>query len=185
MTLYGYARVSTKGQKLGVQLDALRDAGCERVFTDKLSGAKRARPGLTELLGVIGEGDTLVVHRLDRLARSTIDLLNIAVRLNEVGADLRSLSDPWADTTTPQGRLILSIMGSLAEFERELILQRSAEGRKRALADGKVMGRPPRMKPSQVAIAREHKDDGKSYRAIEDIMGIPKSVIERELKRVS
>ena len=183
MALYGYARVSTKGQKLAVQVSKLEEAGCVRVFTDKLSGAKRARPGLTELLELIAEGDTLVVHRLDRLARSTIDLLNIAAHLNEVGADLRSLSDPWADTTTPQGRLILSIMGSLAEFERELILQRSAEGRKRALADGKVMGRPPRMKPSQVAIAREHKADGKSYAEIQDLMGIPKPTIQRHLTK--
>lgn len=183
MTLYGYARVSTRGQKLDVQMAKLEEAGCDRVFTDKLSGAKRSRPGLDELLELIGKGDTLLVHRLDRLARSTIDLLNIASHLNEVGADLRSLSDPWADTTTPQGRLILSIMGSLAEFERELILQRSAEGRKRAIADGKVMGRPRRMKPSQIAVAREHKADGKSYAAIEDLMGIPRATIQRELAR--
>ena len=171
MALYGYARVSTKAQKLDVQLDKLGEAGCDRIFSDVLSGAKRTRPGLDELLGVIGEGDTLVVHRLDRLARSTIDLLNIASHLNDVGANLRSLSDPWADTTTPQGRLILSIMGSLAEFERELIRQRSADGRARALADGKVMGRPRRMKPSQVKAARQlQHDEGLSYAAISDRM---------------
>ena len=111
MTIYGYARVSTDGQTLDSQDEALKAAGCENIFREKVSGARADRPQLQRLLAAIGSGDVLVVTRLDRLARSTRDLLNILDTLAKRGAAFRSLSDQWADTTTPHGRLMLTVLG--------------------------------------------------------------------------
>ena len=149
MTVYGYARVSTDGQTLDAQLEALQAAGCEKVFQEKVSGARADRRQLGRLLAAIGGDDVLIVSRLDRLARSTRDLLNILGTLAERGAAFRSLSDQWADTTTPHGRLMLTVLGGLAEFERELIRARTGEGRQRAKARGQHMGRPPALTPHQ------------------------------------
>src|SRR5262245_12388644 len=123
--LNGYARVSTADQSVDGQIEALRTAGCERIFAEKASGAKSDRPELTKLLKRLGHGDVLVVTRLDRLARSTRDLLNLLAAVAEVGALFKSLSDAWADTTSPHGRLMLAVFGGLAEFERELIKART------------------------------------------------------------
>ena len=114
---YGYARVSTGGQSLESQLSQLTAQGC-RVFAEKISGAESNRPELLRLMQTITFGDVLIVTRLDRLARSTRDLLNIVATLGERGAGLRSLADVWADTTTPHGRLMLTLLGGIAEFER-------------------------------------------------------------------
>lgn len=179
----GYARVSTATQNLQAQIDRLNSEGCSKVFSDKISGAKSARPGLASAMDALGKNDVLMVVRLDRLARSLNDLIKIGERLNEIGALLNALEDPWADTTTPQGRMILGIFGSLAEFERELILQRSKEGRERARLNGVIPGRPSTMKASQIARARSYRDDGYSLRKIADEMGIPKSTIERNLRK--
>src|ERR1700728_1601205 len=135
MTTCGYARVSTDGQTLDAQLEALRAAGCEKIFREKVSGARADRTELMKLLAMIEAGDVLIVSRLDRLARSTRDLLNIINALDKRGATFRSLGDQWADTTTPHGRLILTVLGRLAEFERELIRARTGEGRARAAAN--------------------------------------------------
>ena len=134
MTIYGYARVSTNGQDLAAQEAELMAAGCAKVFKEKVSGAKTDRAELAKLLGKTESGDVLVVTRLDRLARSTRDLLNVIAALTERGAGFKSLKDTWADTTSPHGRLMLTILGGLAEFERELIRVRTGEGRKRAKA---------------------------------------------------
>ena len=149
MTHYGYARVSTDGQTLDAQLEVLKAAGCEKVFREKVSGARADRRQLGLLLAGIGSGDVLMVSRLDRLARSTRDLLNILGTLTERGADFQSLGDPWVDTTTSHGRLILTVLGGLAEFERDLIRARTGEGRARAKARGQHMGRPPALTPHQ------------------------------------
>ncbi len=151
MTLFGYARVSTEGQTLDAQLEALQAAGCEtkNIFREKITGAHADRPQLTKLIDAIGEGDVLMVSRLDRLARSTRDLLNILATLGQRGAAFRSLGDTWADTTTPHGRLMLTVLGGLAEFERELIRLRTGEGRTRAKARGVHMGRPPKLTTAQ------------------------------------
>ena len=151
MTLFGYARVSTDGQTLDCQVEALKAAGCEtkNIFREKITGAHADRPQLTLLLGAIDDGDVLIVSRLDRLARSTRDLLNILDTLAKRGAAFRSLGDAWADTTTPHGRLMLTVLGGLAEFERELIRARTGEGRHRAKARGVHMGRPPKLTPRQ------------------------------------
>jgi len=149
MTIFGYARVSTDGQTLDSQVEALKAFGCEKIFREKISGAKADRPELTKLLATIDSGDKLVVTRLDRLARSTRDLLNIVEAITQRGAAFKSLGDEWADTTTPHGRLMLTVLGGLAEFERELIRARTGEGRARAVARGQHMGRPPKLTPHQ------------------------------------
>src|SRR5262245_32396375 len=142
MTQYGYARVSTSGQTLASQDAQLRNAGCIKIFAEKISGARSDRAELGKLLKRLGPGDVLTVTRLDRLARSTRDLLNILDLIAKAGAGFRSLADAWADTTTPHGRLMLTVLGGLAEFERSLILARTSEGRARAKARGVHMGRP-------------------------------------------
>lgn len=153
MKLVGYARVSTSGQSLDAQLDQLRAAGCDPIFREKVSGARGDRPELAKALNAIGAGDALIVTRLDRLARSTLDLLNILDAASKTGAGFRSLSDAWADTTTPHGRLMLTIVGGLAEFERELIRARTSEGRERAKRDGRRLGRKPKLTAHQRAEA--------------------------------
>ena len=130
--IYGYARVSTDGQTLVAQWEQLKAAGAEKVFEEKASGAKSDRQQLGRLLKALKAGDVVLVTRLDRLARSTRDLLNVLAGIAERGAALRSLADHWADTTTPHGRLMLTVLGGLAEFERELIRARTSEGRARA-----------------------------------------------------
>src|SRR5262249_40254569 len=127
MTIYGYARVSTDAQTLAAQDAQLHAAGCAKIYSEKVSGARTDRVELGKLLKRLDEGDVLVVTRLDRLARSTRDLLNILDRIAKAGAGFRSLADTWADTTTPHGRLMLTILGGLAEFERELIRARTGE----------------------------------------------------------
>ena len=140
--LTGYARVSTDDQDLTLQRAALKEAGCKRVFEEKASGAKRDRPELARMLEQLRDGDVVVVTRLDRLARSTRDLLDIAERLKDGGAGLRSLAEPWADTTSPAGRMVLTVFAGIAEFEKSLIGERTTSGRKAAQARGVRFGRP-------------------------------------------
>jgi DNA invertase Pin-like site-specific DNA recombinase len=149
MVLYGYARVSTNGQDLAAQDSELMAAGCAKVFKEKASGAKADRPELAKLIRRLESGDVLVITRLDRLARSTRDLLNVLAIVAERGAGFKSLRDAWCDTTTPHGRLMLTVLGGLAEFERELIRARTGEGRKRAKARGVKFGRPRKLTPHQ------------------------------------
>src|SRR5262245_10634010 len=132
----GYARVSSDGQDLTAQQEALQAAGCTKVFAEKVSGVVTDRRALARAIGALGPGDTLVVTRLDRLARSTRDLLNTLDAVAKAGAAFKSLGDPWADTTTPHGKLMLTVLGGLAEFERTLIRARCADGIQRAKARG-------------------------------------------------
>jgi DNA invertase Pin-like site-specific DNA recombinase len=149
MPLFGYARVSTRDQNLAAQDAELMAAGCAKVFKEKISGAKTDRPELVKAIGRLEPGDVLVVTRLDRLARSTRDLLNVIAAITERGAGFKSLKDAWADTTSAHGRLMLTVLGGLAEFERELIRARTGEGRKRAKERGVRFGRPRKMTPHQ------------------------------------
>jgi DNA invertase Pin-like site-specific DNA recombinase len=149
MPLFGYARVSTRDQNLAAQDAELRAAGCAKVFKEKISGAKTDRPELVKAIGRLEPGDVLVVTRLDRLARSTRDLLNVIAAIAERGAGFKSLKDAWADTTSAHGRLMLTVLGGLAEFERELIRARTGEGRKRAKERGVRFGRPRKLTPHQ------------------------------------
>ena len=125
MTVYGYARVSTDGQTLAAQDAALHAAGAAKVYSEKASGAKTDRAEFRKVISRLREDDVLMVTRLDRLARSTRDLLNTLDEITKRGAGFKSLADAWADTTTPHGRLMLTVLGGLAEFERELIKART------------------------------------------------------------
>jgi DNA invertase Pin-like site-specific DNA recombinase len=142
MAIYGYARVSTRDQDLAGQIAELQAARCGNIFKEKASGTKTDRPELAKAIRRLEPADVLVVTRLDRLARSTRDLLNILDAVGKAGAGFRSLKDIWADTTTAHGRLMLTVLGGLAKFERELIRARTDDGRKRAKARGVRFGRP-------------------------------------------
>jgi DNA invertase Pin-like site-specific DNA recombinase len=144
----GYARVSTGDQNLEGQCQRLSAAGCEKLFEEKISGARRNRPKLEKLIEHLRKDDILVVTRLDRPARSTSDLLRIAERLTEKSAGLQSLDEPWADTTSPSGRMGMTIFAGIAEFERTLIISRTNDGRVAAKARG-VAFRPKKMRPDQ------------------------------------
>ncbi|MCH8491153.1 MAG: recombinase family protein [Oceanicaulis sp.] len=151
--LIGYARVSTQDQKPQLQLDALKGAGCERIFEEKASGAQRERPALKEAIAFLREGDTLVVWKLDRLARSLRQLIDTIETLKARGIGLRSLTEN-IDTTTSGGRLVFHIFGALAEFERSIIRERTVAGLASARARGRLGGRPRAMAPEDVANAK-------------------------------
>jgi len=156
----GYARVSTDGQSVDAQVKALRAAGAEKVLRETASGARADRAQLRRALDQLDKGDVLMVTRLDRLARSTRDLLNTLATIADKGAGFRSLGDTWADTTTAHGRLMLTVLGGLAEFERELIRARTSEGRERAKAKGVKMGRKPKLTEHQKREAIRRRDHG-------------------------
>jgi DNA invertase Pin-like site-specific DNA recombinase len=179
MTIYGYARVSTDGQTLDAQITALKAAGAEKVFSEKQSGAKTDRAALARVLAVLESEDVLMVTRLDRLARSTRDLLNVLATIAERGAGFRSLADPWADTTTPHGRLMLTVLGGLAEFERSLILARTSEGRTRAMARGVRFGRKPKLTQRHVAEAIRRREAGEALTEIAKTYAVSHSTISR------
>ncbi len=159
-SISGGVRSSTDGQSVGAQVRQLTRAGCKKVFREVASGAKTDRNRVRRAFAQIEAGDVLVVTRLDRLARSTRDLLNTLATITDREAGFRSLGDAWADTTRPHGRLMLTVLGGLAEFERELIRARTSEGRPRAKANGKSLGRPFKMTPHQRREAIERRDRG-------------------------
>jgi DNA invertase Pin-like site-specific DNA recombinase len=179
VTIYGYARVSTNGQSLDSQEGTLKAACCVRIFAEKVSGAVTDRKALAKAIDALGEGDVLTVTRLDRLARSTRDLLNILDAIARKGAGFKSLADAWADTTTPHGRLILTVLGGLAEFERELIRARTADGRDRAKARGINMGRPLKLTPHQQREALERRAHGETLVDIARSFNVSHATISR------
>jgi DNA invertase Pin-like site-specific DNA recombinase len=179
MTIYGYARVSTDGQSLASQDAQLTAAGCAKVYSEKISGARSDRPELAKVLKRLETGDVLVVTRLDRLARSTRDLLNILDAISKAGAGFKSLADTWADTTTAHGRLMLTILGGLAEFERELIKARTGEGRKRAKDKGVTFGRPPVLTVHQRREALERLAAGEAQADVARSYAVSQATISR------
>src|SRR5205085_5755413 len=178
-TVYGYARVSTDGQSLSAQLAELKAATCEKIFQEKISGARSDRKQLAKLMAGLAKGDVLVVTRLDRLARSTRDLLNLLGTIAEKGAGFKSLRDSWADTTTAHGRLMLTVLGGLAEFERELIRARTGEGRKRAKERGVRFGRPPKMTLHQRREAVERLHAGETQADVARTYNVDAATISR------
>jgi DNA invertase Pin-like site-specific DNA recombinase len=158
---YGYARVSTDGQSVAAQVVQLTQAGAAKVFKEKVSGAITHRQQLKRVLDALDEGDVLLVTRLDRLARSTRDLLNTLALIADKKAAFRSLGDTWANTTTAHGRLMLTVLAGLAEFERELIRARTSEGRERAKARGVKLGRKFKLTPHQRKEALARRERGK------------------------
>jgi DNA invertase Pin-like site-specific DNA recombinase len=183
--LTGYARVSTDDQDLRLQRGLLGEAGCRRIFEEKGSGASRDRPELARLLDQIRADDVVVVTRLDRLARSTKDLLDIAEKLNDVGAGLRSLGEPWADTTSPAGRMVLTVFAGIAEFERALIHQRTSSGRVAARARGVRFGRPPKLTAEQIALGVRLVSEGTSVREAAKLLKCHHATLYRALTAAS
>lgn len=175
----GYARVSTKEQTLDTQLARLADAGCELFFEEKISGAAKKRPQLETMLAQLRKGDVVVVTKLDRLARSTAELLRIAEAINEKNAGLQSLDEPWADTTTPAGKMIMTVFGGIAEFERSLILTRTQEGREAAQARGVAFGRPSKLRQDQKEVVRDLIKNGQSIASVARTFNVHPATIYR------
>jgi DNA invertase Pin-like site-specific DNA recombinase len=166
----GYARVSTYGQTLDSQLEQLRAAGCgsRNIYREKVTGARADRRELNRMLGKLAPGDVVTVTRIDRLARSTFDLFGIVKRIVDAKAQFRSLAEPWADTGTSTGRLLLAVLGGLADVERDLIRTRTAEGRSRAKERGQPMGRPPSLTPAQQKEATRRRAQGATLQELAD-----------------
>ena len=179
MAIYGYARVSSADQTLASQEAELIGAGCAKVYAEKVSGAKTDRVALAKLLKRLGSGDMLVVTRLDRLARSTRDLLNILDAIGKAGAKFRSIHDAWADTSTPHGELMVTILGGLATFERHLIKSRTDDGRKRAKARGVRFGRPHKLDQHQRQEALQRLAKGETLVDVARTFGVDPTTIGR------
>jgi DNA invertase Pin-like site-specific DNA recombinase len=176
--------VSTDGQTLDAQIAALKAAGCTKIFSEKQSGAKTDRAELAKAIKALGAGDVLIVTRLDRLARSTRDLLNTLDEIGKAEAGFKSLADLWADTTAPHGRLMLTILGGLAEFERHLIAARVQEGRKRAVANGVKLGRKAKLTPHQLREAARRRAAGETLTDLAKSYSTTHATILRSLQRL-
>jgi DNA invertase Pin-like site-specific DNA recombinase len=183
--LVGYARVSTSDQTLDLQRDGLTKAGCSRIFTDTASGVQAERKGLTEALSYVRAGDTLIVWKLDRLGRSLKDLITRITELETRKIGFKSLTEN-IDTTTSGGKLIFHIFGALAEFERDIIRERTNAGLEAARARGKLGGRPPALSPEKIKLARKlYADTGTSVAEICKMLGISRHTLRRYVKRES
>lgn len=178
----GYARVSTEEQNLDIQLTALRKAGCKKIFQEKISGTKWERPELHNMLNSLEAGDVVVVWRLDRLARSTKMLLEITDRIMDSSAKFCSLSEPWADTTSPAGKMIMTFFAGMAEFERDLIRVRTSAGREEALKRGVKFGRPSKITSKQLEVAKRLLSEGQSAREVADTFGVHYTTLYRLLR---
>ena len=179
--LIGYTRVSTYGQTLDSQLEQLRAAGCgsRNIYREKVTGARADRRELNRMLGKLAPSDVVTVTRIDRLARNSFDLFGIIKRIVGAKAQFRSLAEPWADTGTSTGRLMLAVLGGLADVERDLIRTRTAEGRSRAQKRGQHMGRPPKLTAAQQAEARRRRAQGATLAELARSYGVGKSTISR------
>lgn len=177
----GYARVSTEDQKLTIQLEALKKAGCTRIFREKVSGAYRDRPELNRMLDQLRKGDVVTVWKLDRLARSTRNLLEIVETIGNSGARFQSISEPWADTTTHAGKMIMTIFAGIAEFERDLIRERTGAGRADAKRRGVRFGRPKKMNEEQQNLACRLIKEGKSVSEVARTFSIHPATLYRVL----
>jgi DNA invertase Pin-like site-specific DNA recombinase len=177
--IFGYARVSTEGQALDAQKDALEAAGAEKIFTEKKTGKNRQRPELEKLLEQLRADDVVIVMKYDRLARSLRDLIDIVEIIRENNAGFRSLSED-IDTTTPAGRLVFHVFGSIAEFERERIVERTKEGLEAARKRGRVGGRPPSLSPDQrLEVRRMRDEDERSIADIARLFKVSRRTVER------
>src|SRR5438270_1771757 len=175
----GYARVSTYGQTLDAQLEQLRGAGCTKIYREKVTGAHSDRRELLKMLNTLAPGNVVTVTRIDRFARSTFDLFAIVKQIVDAKAQFRSLAEPWADTATSTGRLMIAVLGGLADVERDLIRTRTAEGRNRAKARGQHMGRPPKLTPQQQREARRRRAQGATLRELAKSYNVGRATISR------
>jgi DNA invertase Pin-like site-specific DNA recombinase len=177
----GYARVSTEDQRLTLQLESLKKAGCTQIFREKVSGAYRDRPELNRMLDHLRAGDVVAVWKLDRLARSTRNLLEIVEMIGNAGARFQSLSEPWADTTTHAGKMIMTIFAGIAEFERDLIRERTGAGRADAKKRGVRFGRPKKMNVEQRNLAQRLIREGKSVQEVAKTFSVHPATLYRIL----
>lgn len=174
----GYARVSTEDQSLDAQITALKEAGAERIFAEKISGAKRVRPELDRLIDQLRSGDVVLVTKYDRLARSLVDLLDIVAQVEAADAGFRSLAED-IDTTTPAGRLIFHVFASIAQFERERIRERTMEGLAAARKKGRIGGRPPALSEDQKTEVRRLKSEGRAIKDIAALFKVSVATVKR------
>jgi len=182
--ILGYARVSTRDQDLGQQRETLFAAGCDEVYGEKISGASKHRPQLETILAKLRAGDVVVVTRLDRLGRSTLELLTIAGQISDLGAAFRSLAEPWADTTSPAGRMVMTVFAGIAQFERSLILERTGQGRALARARGQKFGRPPSVTDADWAFyAPLIKSGQKSVGEVAKVLKVSPATVYRRIAR--
>jgi DNA invertase Pin-like site-specific DNA recombinase len=179
MSMLGYARVSTQGQDLTAQIEALKAAGADTIFREKVSGVRADRPQLAKLMASLKAGDIVVVTKLDRLGRSTRELLELIERISKAGAAFRSLGDPLWDTSSSQGRLLSTLLAAIADFERDLIRERTGEGRKRAMAAGVKFGRKRKLSDYQRNEAIKRRANGETLKAIAQSYGVDLSMISR------
>jgi len=179
MAIVAYARVSTRDQDLTAQIIALKAAGAGTIYREKVSGVRADRPQLAKLMAKLMFGDVVVVTKLDRLGRSTRELLDLIDRIGKAGASFRSLGDPLWDTCSAQGRLLSTLLASIAEFERELIRERTGEGRKRAMAAGVKFGRKRKLSDYQRKEAIKRRSAGETLAAIAKSYGVAISMICR------
>src|SRR5215470_14017676 len=166
MAVIGYARVSSESQNFAGQIEKLKAAGAESIYSEKISGARADRPQLAKLMASLKAGDVVTVCKLDRLGRSTTELFALLDKIDKAGAAFRSLGDPLWDTTSPQGRLLRTILAGVAEFERDVIRERTGEGRKRAMANGVKFGRKSKLTPHQRGEALQRRAAGETLAAI-------------------
>jgi DNA invertase Pin-like site-specific DNA recombinase len=179
MAIIGYARVSTQDQDYSSQLEALKAAGAETIYREKISGARADRPQLAKLMASLQPGDIVQVTKLDRLGRSTRELLDLIERISKAGASFRSLGDPLWDTSSSQGRLLSTLLAAIAEFERDLIRERTGEGRKRAQAAGVKFGRKPKLSEYQRKEALKRRAAGETLAEIARSYAVDLSMISR------
>lgn len=180
--LVGYSRVSTGDQKMDSQEDALKAVGCKKIFSDQLSGKNTERPGLLKALEYMREGDTLVVFKLDRLSRSTKDMLAMAETLKERGINLKSLGDD-IDTSSPYGSFFFTVCAAFAQLERELIVSRTKAGLESAKARGKTGGRPEVVSKDKAEAAKDLLLKGKSPKEVCSILGLSKATMYRGIAK--
>jgi DNA invertase Pin-like site-specific DNA recombinase len=177
--IVGYARVSTDGQDLSAQLAALKKAGAASIFREKVSAVRAERPQLARLMSSLRRGDVLLITKIDRLARSTRELLNLIHQVDEAGAALKSLGDPLFDMTTSQGRLLVAVLGAVAEFEATLIRERTGAGRARAKANGVKFGRKPILDSYQRKEALRLRGEGQTLASVAKLFRVSTSMISR------
>lgn len=183
--LIGYARVSTVDQNLSRQIDTLKQAGCERIYSEKVTGTKKDRPELERLLDIIREGDTVIVSELTRLSRSTKDLFSIVELIENKGANIKSLKESWLDTTTSYGKLLFTMFAGISQFERDLISERTKEGLAAARARGRKGGRPKVNEKNIERALKLYESNEYKIAEITEMTGVSKPTLYRYLKKES
>jgi DNA invertase Pin-like site-specific DNA recombinase len=176
---HSYNGVAADDQHLDLQIHAVKQAGCESSCQEQLSGANRHRPELAKPLEQLRQGDAVVIRKRDRLARSTRDLLDLAETIRKAGAGLKSLCEPWADTSSPAGRMVLTVFAGIAEFERELMRERTDTGKIAALKRGVRFGRPASLSREQSMLAKRLRDEGQSAKEVAKTFDVNRSTIYR------